>query len=169
MWASVSLQVLHRLMPSTWASALALRQASPSLLFCSVSLRPCTFAVYLSHLCWAKADRRFGVGGPSPKPLRLETIASMSSRDRIVPRRVPAASHSARRWLPQQSTVVVQGEAARNNRKARIHTTGGQRTQRRQKQKVRGGSGGGVEGWRVDMSKGNMVFVHTFSSSIQTW
>ena len=101
MSASVSLQVLRRLMPSTGASALALRHASPSLLFCSVSLRPCTFAVYLSHLCRAKADRRFGVGGPSPKPLHLKTIASMSSRDRIVPRRVSAASHSARRWLPQ--------------------------------------------------------------------
>ena len=69
-WASVSLQVLRRLMPSTGASALALRQASPLLLFCSVSLRPCTFAVYPSHLCQAKADRHFGVGGPSPKPLR---------------------------------------------------------------------------------------------------
>ena len=102
MWASVSLQVLHRLMPSTGASALALRQASPSLFFCLVSLRPCTFAVYPSHLCRARADRRFVVGGPSPMPLRLETIASMSSRDRIMPRHVPVASHSGRRWLPQQ-------------------------------------------------------------------
>ena len=59
-------------MPSTGASALALRQASPSLLFCSVSLRPCTFAVYPSHLCQARADHRFGVGGPLPKPLHVE-------------------------------------------------------------------------------------------------
>ena len=99
----VLFQILRRRMPSTRASDLGLRRASPPLLFRLVSIRPCTFASGPSRSCRTEVDSRAGGWGlrqgyfaprPSLRGLRSRPPASC---------RVLASSHPVEGGFPNSS------------------------------------------------------------------
>ena len=131
----------------------------------SLYLRRVTFALVPGKgrsplRCWRAFAETTSHSRPSLRCLRATASCLVASR-RL--RTQPEGGFpNNRRWRCRARQLETTGRRGSTRREGSTLSGG-------RKQKVRGGSGGGVEGWRVDMSKGNMVFVHTFSSSIQTW